>query len=53
MIIEVIDGIELRAAARDAEPTMLDLDLAKMAGMNRPRDIRSIIKRAKSSGFLQ
>lgn len=51
-IIVRVDGFEFHAAARGAEPEVLDVDLAKRLGYARPRDVRKLIARLAIDGIL-
>ena len=51
-IVIVEGGIRFTAASVDAEPTVLDLDVATKLGYKRPRDIRQLIGRMLESGAL-
>jgi hypothetical protein len=46
----VIDGLTVREF--DAEPYVLDVELAERLGYERPRDIRKLIKRLLAEGIL-
>ena len=51
-IVMHIEGFEIHAESTDGSPRMRDLDLARDAGMSRPREIRPVIVKALEDGSL-
>lgn len=52
-IVLKVEGLEFRADNRASEPRVLDVELARRAGMTRPRDVRVVIARAIKDGSFR